>query len=95
MIMLLSKGECRARDLSQMLGIREKEVYAHLSHIERSVTPQKKKLIIIASRCLSCGYVFDTRKRFTKPGRCPRCKSERIQEPTYRVVQGNGHHDRH
>jgi predicted Zn-ribbon and HTH transcriptional regulator len=86
MIALLSKGECRARDLSQMLGIREKEVYAHLSHIERSVVSQKKRLLIIPSMCVSCGYVFDRRKRFTKPGRCPNCKSERIQEPTYQVV---------
>ena len=86
MILLLSKAENTARDLSQMLGIREKEVYTHLAHIARSVAPQDKKLLIIPSRCLSCGYVFDTRRRFTKPGRCPSCKSERIQEPRYRVV---------
>lgn len=86
MILLLSEGNCTARDLSQILGVREKEVYAHLVHIARSVVPLRQRLLVIPSKCLSCGYVFDTRKRFTKPGRCPICKGERIQEPIYRIV---------
>ncbi len=86
MILLLSEGDCTARDLSQILGVREKEVYAHLVHIARSVVPQRQRLLVIPSECLSCGYVFDARKRFTKPGRCPTCKGERIQEPRYRIV---------
>lgn len=86
MILLLSEGNCTARGLSQTLGVREKEVYAHLAHIARSVVPQRQRLQIKPSRCLSCGYVFDTRKRFTKPGRCPSCKSERIEEPRYRII---------
>jgi hypothetical protein len=86
MILLLSEGNCTARELSQTLGIREKEVYAHLAHIARSVVPKGQRLLILSSRCLSCGYVFDTRKRFTKPGRCPSCKNQRIEEPRYRIV---------
>ena len=85
-ITLLSKEVCSARDLSQMLRIQEKEVYSHLSHIARSVASQGHKLIVVPSRCLVCGYVFDKRKRFTRPSRCPRCKGERIDEPRYEVV---------
>lgn len=86
MVTLLFQEVCSARDLSQMLGIEEKEVYSHLSHIQRSVASQRQRLVVIPSRCLVCGYVFDKRKRFTRPGRCPRCKAERIQEPRYQVV---------
>jgi predicted Zn-ribbon and HTH transcriptional regulator len=86
MIALLSEQARSARDLSQMLSIQEKEVYSHLSHIARSVGSRRHKLVIIPFRCLSCGYVFDDRKRFTRPGRCPRCKGERIEEPRYKVV---------
>jgi hypothetical protein len=87
MIALLCQGEHGARDLSQILGVREKEVYAHLSHVERSVASQKQSLVIIAPTCHSCGYVFDRRKRFTRPSRCPRCRQERIHGPRYRIVQ--------
>ena len=87
MIALLSQGVHSARGLSQMLRIQEKEVYGHLSHIARSVVSQRQRLVVIPSRCLVCGYVFDKRKRLTRPGRCPRCKGERIEEPRYQVVE--------
>lgn len=84
-IELLDNEEMSARDLSRILSIREKEVYTHLSHIARSVTAQKKKLMIIPAECLECGFVFEKRKRFTRPSRCPHCKSEHIQNPVYRI----------
>jgi predicted Zn-ribbon and HTH transcriptional regulator len=86
MIALLSEGEYSARELSRMLSVKEKEVYAHLPHIARSLSCQKRHLTIKPSRCLSCGYVFNKRQRFTRPGRCARCKKERLSEPRYQVV---------
>ncbi len=86
MISLLSQQVCSARELSQMLGIQEKEVYLHLSHIARSVVSRRRSLVVIPSQCLVCGYVFHKRKRLTRPGRCPLCKGERIEEPRYQVV---------
>jgi predicted Zn-ribbon and HTH transcriptional regulator len=85
MIEFLSNKEMGASELSKSVGIREKEVYEHLSHIARTVNARRKKLIIIPSCCLECGYVFENRKRFSPPSRCPRCKSEHIQDPTYRI----------
>lgn len=85
-IALLSESEYSARDISQALRIREKEVYDHLSHIARTLTSQKRELKVTPAQCLQCEYVFGDRKRFTGPGRCPRCKGEHIQEPKYRVV---------
>lgn len=85
MIVLLSEKEMGARELSQAIRIREKEVYEHLSHIARSVNAKRKNLIIIPAECLECGYVFENRKRYTRPSRCPHCKSEHIQNPVYRI----------
>jgi len=62
MIVLLTEKEMSARELSQAIGIREKEVYEHLPHIARSVAVQKQKLIIQPAQCLGCGYVFKDRK---------------------------------
>jgi predicted Zn-ribbon and HTH transcriptional regulator len=85
MIAILIDKEMDARQLSQAMGIREKEVYEHLPHIARSVAAQKKKLVIQPVQCLDCGYVFKDRKRFTRPGRCPRCKKTHLDEPKYRI----------
>lgn len=85
MIALLSEEEMSSRELSQAIGIREKEVYEHLSHIARSVAAQRKKLIIRPFSCLGCGYVFQDRKRFTRPSRCPQCKGSHIKGATYQV----------
>jgi len=85
MMMLLSENEMSAREISSAVGIGEKEVYDHLFHISRSIRSQGKKLVIRPSECMGCGYVFEKRKRFTRPGRCPLCKSEHIKQPLYRV----------
>lgn len=82
---LLAEKQMNARELSQILGVQEKEVYKHLPHVEYSVTGQGKKLLVQPFQCLSCGYVFENRKRFTPPGRCPRCKRTYLEKPTYRI----------
>ena len=84
-INLLSSEELTLRDLSQKLGIPEKEVIGHLEHIERSVRSLGKKLLAIPHKCLSCGFVFDGRNRFSKPGRCPSCKNSHIEVAQYHI----------
>ena len=84
-IELLINKEMGARELSQTVRIREKEVYTHLSHIAQTVSTQQRQLIVRPFRCLACGYLFQDRKRFTRPSRCPRCKGSFIQEPTYQI----------
>jgi predicted Zn-ribbon and HTH transcriptional regulator len=83
---LLSQEPFGVRELSQELHVSEKEIYTHLEHIARSVTSKKKHLLMTGLRCLSCGYDFKDRKRYTPPSRCPRCKNERIQPPSFRIT---------
>ena len=82
---LLSSDELSLRDLSQAVGIPEKEVVTHLSHIDQSVRSQGKKLMDIPYKCLSCGFVFDKRSRFSKPGRCPICRNSQIQVAQFHI----------
>ena len=84
-IHLLEEEEVTARDISQRVGIREREVYDHLTHIAKSMTARGKRLKIPPFSCLGCGYVFKDRERFTRPSRCPRCRGTRIQMPVYRL----------
>ncbi|HEX7184822.1 MAG TPA: hypothetical protein VF756_23550 [Thermoanaerobaculia bacterium] len=59
-----------------------------LRHLERSLRRGKERLRVDPARCLACGFVFEDRapRRFQAPGRCPRCRSERIAEPRFRVI---------
>jgi len=85
-IELLTEGEMDARQLSGEVGIKEKEVYEHLAHIARSLAARGNKLTVRPSECLACGYVFKDRRRFTRPGRCPRCRESHIINPSFKIM---------
>lgn len=85
-IILLTEREMVARELSQALGLKEKEVYDHLAHVERSVAAAGGKFIISPSQCLLCGYVFEERRRLTRPSRCPQCRRSKIQNPSFSIA---------
>ncbi|MFO7963381.1 MAG: transcriptional regulator [Desulfobacterales bacterium] len=82
---LLEQAPHNARELSKIIGIPEKDIVAHLPHIGRSASVSGKKLTIVPAKCLSCGYVFKDRKRFSRPGRCPACRNTHIEAPSYRI----------
>jgi len=68
-----------ARELSPLAGLSEKEVYTHLEHLQRS----HPELKIEAASCVQCSFRFEKRQRLGKPGRCPICKSNRIDPPCF------------
>ena len=82
---LLSAGTCGVRELSQELHQSEKEIYEHLQHIERSLHPGGKRLVIEPPVCLACGFVFTGRTRPQPPGHCPQCKKTHIRRPRYTI----------
>lgn len=84
---LLAGQQMNARDLSQELHIMEKEVYSHLEHIDRTLAGKDKRLVVEPFACLSCGYRFVGRKKWSKPGRCPVCRQGHIRQAEYRIEQ--------
>jgi transcriptional regulator len=85
-ISLLSEQALDARDLSRELGLKEKEVYEHLVHVERTVAASRGRFVLIPSQCLLCGYVFEDRRRLTRPSRCPQCRRSKLQYPSFRIL---------
>jgi predicted Zn-ribbon and HTH transcriptional regulator len=81
-ISLLADRTVSAKDLSAEVLVSEKEIYEHLEHIHRSVG---KGLTVMPAECRKCGFVFKKRDKMKKPGRCPVCHSELIQEPFFTV----------
>jgi len=74
-----------SKDISAEVHISEKDVYDHLEHIERSAHATGHHLTVIPAECEKCGFVFKKRERLKKPGRCPICRGEKIQEPLFTI----------
>lgn len=85
---VLSEGPATAKDLSAEAHISEKDVAEHLEHIEKSLRHEEGlELKVDPARCLACEFEFKDRKRFTKPSACPKCRSTRIDPPTFALVR--------
>ncbi len=82
---LLENERRTAMELSRLAGVKEKEVYKHLTHIEKSAKAKGRRLKATPYRCRSCGFTFKDRKQYHPPSRCPLCKEERITEAVFEV----------
>jgi predicted Zn-ribbon and HTH transcriptional regulator len=71
------------REISQLFGIKEKEVLDHLMHIEKSA--HRRSFNVEPASCQQCGFSFKKRTRLSTPGRCPVCKSEHISPPRFKI----------
>jgi len=85
-ISLLKGNTLTAKDISADIRISEKEVYEHLEHIRRTVNKAEYRFSVQAAECKKCGFIFRKRDKLTKPGKCPVCRGESIQEPLFSIV---------
>lgn len=74
-----------ARDISASVGVSEREVYDHLAHIQRSLSRGGHLFTVSPAECKKCGFVFSKRERLKKPGKCPVCRGESIEEPLFSI----------
>ncbi|MEM1007907.1 MAG: transcriptional regulator, partial [Myxococcota bacterium] len=74
-----------AKQLSRELQLSEKDVLFQLEELRKSLKKSKAKLVCEPPTCFICDYVFENRKHLKKPGRCPKCKGQRISEPFYSI----------
>jgi predicted Zn-ribbon and HTH transcriptional regulator len=81
----LLRGPATARELSERISIREKDVAEHLGHLDKSLRARGERLVIEPASCIACGYAFARRARLTRPGSCPQCRSTRIDPPAFQI----------
>lgn len=84
---VLAARACSALELSALVGLREKDVAAHLEHLGRSLRHGDERLAIEPARCLDCGYGFRDRARLSRPSACPRCRGHHLAAPVFRIVR--------
>ncbi len=83
---LLLDTRLTSRQLAQRVGIPERQVEDHLTHIVKTVARDRsRRFMLEPPACQDCGYIFRDRSRLTKPSRCPRCRSEAITAPRYGI----------
>jgi predicted Zn-ribbon and HTH transcriptional regulator len=83
-----------AMDISGNVGIPVKEVYDHLEHIRRTLNIKSLRLSVTPAECKKCGFVFKKRGRLKKPGKCPVCRGESIEDPLFSIrAADNGAED--
>nr|WP_320192227.1 ArsR family transcriptional regulator [uncultured Desulfobacter sp.] len=85
-ISYLESRPMTVRDISQSVGIMEKDVVHHLGFIDKTVRTQKKRIYMKPYYCLNCGFKFKNRKRFLKPGKCPSCRKGGIASAVFWIA---------
>lgn len=84
---LLLREELSFGALRELLGLSVRALEEELRHVERTARGAGGRLRVGPPRCLACGFEFRERgtRHLHAPGRCPRCRSERIADPTFRI----------
>lgn len=82
----LENNALTVREISKSIGILEKDVYHHLTFIEKTVKHQKKRIHVEPYYCVNCGFQFRNRKTFKRPGKCPGCRNGRIAPAAFQIV---------
>jgi predicted Zn-ribbon and HTH transcriptional regulator len=89
LIGLLTGSRLNSYQLAQLLAIPERQVEDHLEHVVKTIARDPhRRFVLEPSCCQECGFVFRDRKKLTRPGRCPRCRSESISAPRYGIEAG-------
>jgi predicted Zn-ribbon and HTH transcriptional regulator len=85
-IHLLTGTRLSSHQLAQMLGIAERQVEEHLTHVVKTLAHDRlRRFILEPSTCPDCGFVFRDRTKLTRPSRCPICRGEGITAPRYGI----------
>ena len=93
-LLMESKHPLSAKDIIYELGLNsntsEKEIYQHIQHIAKTIRRRsrgKYAVFMIAPQCRSCGYVFKDLDKPKKPSKCPKCRSQRIEPPRFKIMK--------
>jgi predicted Zn-ribbon and HTH transcriptional regulator len=83
----LEAGAVAFEELCRELRLAPRALEIDLRHLERSLRADGRRLEVEPARCMECRFVFRGReqKHFHAPSRCPKCRSERIEEPRFSI----------
>ena len=71
-------------ELATRFDLTPHAVVGHIEHVSRSVDGTGEQLLVAPPTCRDCGF-DDYDDLLNLPSRCPDCKSESIDEPTFTI----------
>jgi predicted Zn-ribbon and HTH transcriptional regulator len=86
-----SKAPLSAEDIIAILSedTNVSVIYEDLQHVAKSVRATSKGsecLAMFPPTCKACGFTFRKLKKPKRPSHCPKCKSERVNPPQFKIV---------
>jgi transcriptional regulator len=85
-IELLIDTRLSSRQLAQMVGLPERQVEEHLTHVAKTIARDRtRRFVLEPAVCPACDFIFRERTKLTRPSRCPRCRGEGISAPRYGI----------
>ncbi|WP_461866992.1 transcriptional regulator [Thermococcus sp.] len=88
-INLLEERDYSVSELAVILEMRgkgsKKVIIEDLKAIAKTLKREGKVLLVQPAVCRKCGFVFSPDIRL--PSKCPRCKSNWIEEPRFKISQ--------
>ncbi len=88
LIELLRQQPRSVRSIAELEQLPVREVIADIEHLAKSLRHTELRLQVEPARCRKCGFTFHARK-YSKPSKCPRCRSNWIRDPTLQVVSAS------
>ncbi len=85
--MLLRQRAWTPKELASHFFAEMSEIIADLEHVRRS-TQLPLRFRFSPPFCRQCGFVFKERLKLKAPTKCPKCRSEGIEEGRYSISQG-------
>ncbi|MBW2995135.1 transcriptional regulator [Candidatus Woesearchaeota archaeon] len=83
-IEMLKKEAISAQELCTIYKVILSDIEEDLQHIAKTVKPEFE-LSMYPAVCKNCGFIFKERSKIRKPSKCPKCKSESIDFPKFKI----------
>ena len=87
-----SRDPLSVEDIIALLGEHHDQVtiYEDIDHVSKTVygnSGGREQVIMIPPTCRACGFIFRGLKKPKRPGKCPKCRSERVTSPLFRIFE--------
>ncbi|GAB3680891.1 transcriptional regulator [Salinarchaeum chitinilyticum] len=80
----LREGPASASDLAEGFTIPTDVAIDHVRHVAATLDGTDEQVVVAPPECRDCGFDgFDDPAN--RPSRCPECKSESLDEPTFAI----------